>query len=71
MTERIVTCTLNVHIAWWLMPYLRALAFICAMTGMEPNMGRVKRLIDKGITLKAEPVRFNPVPAEPGGQACK
>lgn len=56
-TARSITCSLNVHIAWWLMPYLRTLAFICAMTGIEPNMARVKRLIERGINSQATPVR--------------
>ncbi|ATQ78293.1 hypothetical protein CR152_30115 [Massilia violaceinigra] len=50
---RTITCALNVRVAWWLMPYLRTLAFICAVTGMEPNMNRVKRVIDKGVTAAA------------------
>ncbi len=59
MSDHTNTCVLDVHVAWWLMPYLRALAFICAMTGMEPNMDKVKRLIDRGVTVKAKPVRAN------------
>ena len=52
-----ITCALNVRVAWWLMPYLRTLAFICAMTGMEPNMDRVRRVIDKGVTVATTRVR--------------
>ena len=56
-TARSITCSLNVHIAWWLRPYLRMLAIICAFTGMKPNMDRVKRVIDKGVTARANRVR--------------
>lgn len=55
-TARSITCSLNVRIAWWLRPYLGMLAVICEVTGIEPNMERVKRMIDKGVTVEAIPV---------------
>ncbi|CUI07865.1 hypothetical protein BN2497_14419 [Janthinobacterium sp. CG23_2] len=57
MTERTITCTLTVHRAWWLMPYMHTLDFICAVTGMEPDMKKVRRMIERGLTLKAKPAR--------------
>lgn len=55
-TARSIMCSLNVRVAWWLMPYLRTLAILCKLTGMRPNMNRVNRLIDKAITVA--PVRL-------------
>ncbi|MDQ1835541.1 hypothetical protein [Massilia scottii] len=57
MTAHTVTCTLTVHCAWWVMPYLNTLAFMCALTGLEPDLRKARRMIEKGVMLKAKPVR--------------
>ncbi|WP_166893564.1 hypothetical protein [Massilia sp. CCM 8734] len=57
MTKHTVICTLTVHRAWWVLPYLNTLAFMCALTGLEPDLRKVNRMIEKGVTLKATPVR--------------
>ncbi|WP_166882219.1 hypothetical protein [Massilia mucilaginosa] len=57
MTEHTVICTLTVHRAWWLAPYLNTLAFVCALTGLEPDLRKASRMIERGVTLKATPVR--------------
>ncbi|MDQ1924559.1 hypothetical protein [Massilia pseudoviolaceinigra] len=53
MTTKTTTISLKVHKAWWLMPYLRALALFHALTRTEPNWARIKRLINKGVTVRA------------------
>ncbi|WP_166897725.1 MULTISPECIES: hypothetical protein [Massilia] len=49
------TISIKVHKAWWLMPYLGALALFHTLTRTEPNWAQIKRLINKGVTVT--PVR--------------
>lgn len=44
---------IEVSIAWWVSPYINVLAFICALTGSEPDMHKVERVIQRGIKLRA------------------
>ncbi|MFB9242375.1 hypothetical protein IV454_16315 [Massilia antarctica] len=57
MTTTTTTISLKVRKAWWLMPYLRALALFHVLTCTEPNWARIKRLIRKGVTVEPLPIR--------------
>lgn len=46
------TLTLSISLAWWLKPYLRTLAALCHVSGMEPNMERVNYWINKAVSVK-------------------
>lgn len=43
---------ISVKRAWWLTPYFYGLATVAAITGREPDWGKVGRMIDRGITAK-------------------
>ena len=49
----ITTLSLSVHVAWWVIPYIRSLALVCWLTGMEPDMGRVERVLSRGIGIRS------------------
>lgn len=44
---------IEVSVAWWVPIYINVLAFFCAVTGSEPDMAKVERVIQRGIRLKA------------------
>jgi hypothetical protein len=44
---------IEVSVAWWVGPYINILAFLCTVTGSEPDMAKVERVIQRGIRLKA------------------
>jgi hypothetical protein len=41
--------TLRIHVAWWVRPYLRSIAFFAVLFGMEPDCEKVARTVLKGI----------------------
>lgn len=43
------------HVAWWLSPYLYTLAAFCTITGYAPDWAKVKRVIDRAVTIKSAP----------------
>lgn len=46
--------TIKVTLAWWLPLYIRGVAIACALTGLEPDWGKVERVIHKAMRLKLE-----------------
>lgn len=55
MNQRVHIIQVRVGHRWWLMPYLRSVAFACWLTGTEPNIDRVAYWIKRGTY--AEQVR--------------
>lgn len=49
----LTTLALSVHVAWWVRPYIRSLALVCWLTGMEPDMSRVERVLSRGIGIRS------------------
>jgi hypothetical protein len=49
--------TLTVHVSWWVPCYINTLAFMCCVMGTEPDMGKVMRVVERGITLKVAPCK--------------
>lgn len=47
-----VNMTIKVKQAWWLKPYFIGLAAMSALTGLDPDWEKVKRVIDKGLSVK-------------------
>ena len=41
--------TINGRAAWWVAPYLKAVALIAHITGMEPDIRKVTRRVMRGI----------------------
>ena len=48
------TCELKiaVSLAWWWQPYLYGVACMVYLTGMEPDMAKVHRVIRRAIRVK-------------------
>ena len=46
------TLTLQVKVAWWLIPCIRAMAFMCLLLDCRPNMAFVDRLIKMAVTVR-------------------
>lgn len=42
---------LTVRFAWWLEPYLYALAMCCALMRREPDWGLIARVIERAVLL--------------------
>lgn len=36
-----------VKVRWWVLPYFRVLAFLCAVMGTEPDLDKAKLLVRK------------------------
>lgn len=47
----LTTLTLRVTCAWWLKPYLYALAFFGVLMGMEPDQEKLQRVIARGLRV--------------------
>jgi len=47
-----LTVKLSVSVAWWLKPYLYALAAFCWMTGLEPDMQRLEAMCMRAMSVK-------------------
>lgn len=41
--------TIRVSFAWWFVPYLKALAFVCSMFDAEPREGHVEAVVARGV----------------------
>jgi hypothetical protein len=44
---------IEVSLAWWMPIYINVLAFICVVTGNEPDPEKVERMMERPIRLKA------------------
>lgn len=51
--------TFNTRVAWWVAPYLKAVALIARVTGVHPDIRKVTRTVMRGIhpTTVAQPRR--------------
>lgn len=47
-----VSVTISVKVSWWVPIYLRGLSIFCQITGVEPDMSRVSRVIERGVKTK-------------------
>ncbi|MGK5053600.1 hypothetical protein [Janthinobacterium sp. RB2P8] len=47
-----VVMRIEIHVAWWLFPYLNTVRALCFLLGVEPNMARVDYWVRKGLTFK-------------------
>ena len=45
--------TVSVHVAWWVRWYLSSVALMSQLTGMEPDMEKVGRWIERGVRVRA------------------
>ncbi len=45
----------RVVLAWWVKPYIHTVAFLCAITGQEPNLERTNYWVTRGVTIKLNP----------------
>jgi hypothetical protein len=43
------TLTVTVRVRWWVMPYIRTLAFFCNAFHVEPDMVKVERMVMRGL----------------------
>ena len=48
----ITSMSLTIHVAWWVAPYIRSIALFCWLTGAEPDLTRVGRTIERGVTIR-------------------
>jgi hypothetical protein len=46
--------TFTVAIAWWLPVYVRGVALMCSITGLEPDWGRVARTVRRAMRVKIQ-----------------
>ena len=44
---------LRVSLAWWLKPYLYGVILTARLTGAEPDMNKVGRMVRKAVRAKA------------------
>lgn len=52
MAQGKLTITVTVTLAWWLRPYLFGVALTSALTGAEPDMVKVTRVIDRALRYR-------------------
>lgn len=43
---------LEVHVAWWLQPYIYALAAFSEITGLDADTEKLQRVIERAITVR-------------------
>jgi hypothetical protein len=46
--------TVEVRFAWWLRPWLGALAFFCVLTGAAPDMDKVARTVRRAVRVRCK-----------------
>jgi hypothetical protein len=46
------SATIELSIAWWLPLYLYPLAFICTITGLQPDESKVMHWVNRAIRIK-------------------
>ena len=49
-----VAVRVSVHVRWWLRLYLVAVSAWAHAFGMEPDMGKVERMVKRGLVVKAD-----------------
>lgn len=57
------TLTITIHVAWWLRWYIHGVAMTCMLTGTDPDMDKVERMIERALSFHTNPV--NPTPKGP------
>lgn len=50
-----MTVSMRIRLAWWLQAYLGSVALMSRMTGLEPDWGKMARIVASGV--RVEPVR--------------
>ncbi|MCY1559659.1 hypothetical protein D9M68_967160 [compost metagenome] len=48
----ITNLTMRISYAWWVMPYLRAVATFAWLTGMEPDCGKIAATVTRGAKFE-------------------
>jgi hypothetical protein len=51
-SPRAVSLTVSVKLAWWLLLYLDGVLLMQAITGLDPDMEKVERMISRGIRVR-------------------
>jgi hypothetical protein len=49
--------TLTIHVAWWLRWYIRGVALTCMLTGADPDMDKVGRMIESALSFQPTPTK--------------
>lgn len=47
----LITMRLSCSVSWWVVPYIRCIAVMCWLTGLEPNVDRVTTFAMRGIKI--------------------
>lgn len=47
-----IELTVSVKLAWWVIPYLRVLVFLCEMFDAEPDYDKLGKVIRRGTICK-------------------
>lgn len=58
--------TVRVKVAWWVIPYARAVAAFAALHGLRPDSEKVSRTVMRGIRVKLTTLK--PRLADAGGR---
>lgn len=45
--------TVSVRVAWWVRWYVASVALTSRLTGMEPDMSKVMRWVERGVRVTA------------------
>ena len=48
-----LTVSLRVRVAWWVQPYIAGVKFCALVTGLEPDMEQVERVVVKGLRVES------------------
>jgi hypothetical protein len=43
--------TLTVSVAWWLMPYINTLCFMCQLMGTELDWVKLERILERALRV--------------------
>jgi hypothetical protein len=46
---------IKVRVAWWLRPYLHALAWFCSLHECEPDPEKLQRVVRRALRVSAAP----------------
>jgi len=49
-----------ITLAWWVIPYVRMVAFFAALHGVSPDKTKLERMIVAGIKIHREKARNSP-----------
>ena len=46
------TGTIQIRLRWWLLLYLDGVLLMSAITGLDPDMEKVERMVERGIKVR-------------------